>query len=239
MKGSRLLALGYCLAATLAAQTAAPSQTTPSAPVSLASVSETNAVLTQVETVAQALTADLTHLRIEKWKTDADYKRQSLSNVESLVRNLQGALPGMVTQLRSTPEDLNATFKLYRNLSALSDVLSNVAESAGAFGSKDDYQSLANDASLLDRARRDLADRMESLSTAKDKELVDLRNQVRTLKAAIPTEPPKKVLVDNEEKPKKPAPTRKPKTAKPAGPQAPATANKPAAVPAPPPPKPQ
>jgi hypothetical protein len=243
MKGSRLLALVCCLAATLGAQTAAPPQTTPSAPVSLASVSETNAVLTQVEQVAQALAADLGHLRIEKWKTDADYKRQSLANVESLLRNLQGALPGMVAELRGAPEDLNATFKLYRNLGALYDVLSNVAESAGAFGPKDDYQSLANDASLLDRARRALADRMENLSTAKDKELVDLRNQVRALKAAIPTEPPKKILVDSQENPKKPAPakkkTAKPTAAQPGATQAPATTKKPADIPVQPPPKPQ
>ncbi len=239
MKGSRLLAPLCCLASALVAQTAAPPQPTPSTPVSYASVSETNAVLTQVEEVAQGLTADLGRLRIEKWKTDADYKRQSLANVESLVRNLQGALPGMVTQLRSTPEDLNATFKLYRNLSALYDVLSNVAESAGAFGPKDDYQSLANDASLLDRARRTLADRMENLAAAKDKELTDLRNQVRTLKAAVPTQPPKKIVIDDEEKPKKPIPAKKPKTAKPVVPQAPADAKKQAGTPIQPPPKPQ
>ena len=243
MKGSRLLAPVCCLAATLGAQTAAPPQANPTAPVSLASVSETNAALTQVEDVAQALAVDLSHLRIEKWKTDADYKRQSLANVESLLRNLQGALPGMVAQLRGAPEDLNATFKLYRNLSALYDVLSNVAESAGAFGSKDEYQSLANDASLLDRARRALADRMENLSTSKEKELVDLRNQVRTLKAAIPSEPPKKVLVDSEENPKKPAPAKKkavkPKAAQPVATQTPTAAKNPAGIPAQPPPKPQ
>jgi len=40
---------------------------------------------------------------------------------------------------------------------ALYDVLANLAESAGAFGSKDEYQSLTNDASSVEKARRDLA----------------------------------------------------------------------------------
>jgi hypothetical protein len=227
------------------AQSGAPPQAAPAGPVSYASISEANAVLTQVEGAGQALAADLARVRIEKWKTDSDYKKQSLANVDSLQRNLQDALPAMVAQVRQSPEDLSATFKLYRNLGALYDVLSNVAESAGAFGSKDDYQSLANDASLLDRARRALADRLENLASARDKELAGLREQVRTLKAASPAQPPKKIVVDDEQKPKKPATSRKPKTAKSAAGAGPADAKAPASPPAPPkgqptpPPKPQ
>jgi hypothetical protein len=238
MKGSRLLALILLLASTLSAQTGVPPQATPPAPVSYASVSETNAVLAQIEEASQALSSDLARVRIEKWKTDSDFKRQSLANVDSLQRNVQGALPGMVATLRGAPEDLNATFKLYRNLSALYDVLSSVAESAGAFGPKDDYQSLANDASLLDRSRRALADRMENLAAAKDRELADLRSQVKTLKAAAPSQPPKKIVIDDDEKPKKAAP-KKPKAVKPATPQAPVDTKKPAVAPIQPPPKPQ
>jgi Skp family chaperone for outer membrane proteins len=214
MKGLRLLALASCLCTALTAQTSAPPQATPAGPISYASISEANAVLTQVDGAAQALSADLDRVRIEKWKTDSEYKRQSLANVDSLRRNLQGALPTMVGQVRQAPEDLSATFKLYRNLGALYDVLSNVAESAGAFGSKDEYQSLANDASLLDRARRALADRLENLASARDKEVANLRDQVRTLKAAAQVQPPKKIIIDEE--PKKPVPAKKPRTAKPA-----------------------
>ena len=60
------------------------------------------------------------------------------------------------TELRyhiSAPEDLAASFKLYRNLDALYDVFGQVVEAAGAFGSKDEYQNLSNDMSALQSAR--------------------------------------------------------------------------------------
>jgi hypothetical protein len=147
-------------------------------------------------------------LRIEKWKMDSGYKKQTLANADSVRRNLQAALPEIMTQLRNSPEDLAASFKLYRNLDALYDVLSNVAESAGAFGSKDEFQSLSNDLSSFERSRRAFADRMESLSTAKEAELAQLRTQVKTLQAATPPPPPKKIVVDDNAPPK-PAPKKK------------------------------
>ena len=76
----------------------------------------------------------------------------------------------------SAPEDLPATFKLYRNLDALYDVLGSVAEGAGAFGSKDDLQSLSNDLNAFEGTRKQLAERIESLSSAKEAEIVRLRD---------------------------------------------------------------
>ena len=194
-------------------------QTTP-APVSYASVSEVSGVLAQLNQASQTLQADLAKVRVEKWKADGDTKRQSLGNIDSVQRNLQNALPAMVTQLSGAPDSLTATFKLYRNVGALHDVLSNLAESAGAFGSKDDFQSLANDSSSIDQARRALADRMDKLSAEKESELAGLHSQVKALQAAMPPAPPKKIIVDDNPQPKKPAkkktvpkPTAKPAAA--------------------------
>ena len=76
--------------------------------------------------------------------------------MDSIQRNLQNALPEMIGQLRNAPEDLPATFKLYRNLDALYDVLGSVVESTGAFGSKDDFQALANDLSSFEGTRKQI-----------------------------------------------------------------------------------
>jgi hypothetical protein len=105
------------------------------------------------------------------------------------------------------------TFKLYRNLDALYGVLGSVVESAGAFGSRDEFQSLQNDLSALERARREFADRMDTLAQSKEGELSRLRAQVQTLQAAqtAAPPPPKKTIVDDTETPKK---TVKKKTAK-------------------------
>ncbi|MGO9084162.1 MAG: hypothetical protein ACLQBK_02970 [Candidatus Sulfotelmatobacter sp.] len=211
----------------------APSST----PVSYASVTELNGMLAQLDTTSKNTQADLVKLRIERWKTDNSYKKQILTNVDSIQRNLQGALPAIMAQLRSAPEDLPATFKLYRNLDALYDVLGSVVESAGAFGSKDDYQTLANDLSGFEDTRKQMAQRLENLSTAKEAEIVRLRTDLKTAQAAVPTTPPKKSVVDDNlagkpaAKPpvkKKPAPKPATTTTTPAKPAAGQTATPPA-----------
>ena len=184
-------------------------QVTPSnPPVPYTSVSQLNTILSPIQQASEATQADLAKLRIDKWKADSGYKKQILSNVDSIKRNLQSALPEIVTQLQNSPEDLGVTFKLYRNLDALYDVMTSVAESAGAFGSKDEFQSLSNDLSAFERCRRELGGRLETLTTSKEAELSQLRTQIKTLQAAPPP-PPKKIVIDDNE-PKKPAPKKKP-----------------------------
>jgi hypothetical protein len=173
-------------------------------PVAYASVSEVNGILTQLEQTAQSIQSDLAKTHIERWKTDGATKRQTLADVESIQRNLQSALPEMIAQLKSSPEDLGASFKLYRNLVVLYDYFRSVAESAGAFGSKDEYQSLSNDMNGLESARRALGERMQKLTASKEDELTRLRVQVKKLSAAPPP-PPQKIVVDDTVPPKKPA----------------------------------
>src|SRR3984957_13641972 len=189
------------------------------APVSYASVTQLGGLLTQLETTSKAAQGDLTNLRIEHWKTDAGTKKQALGNVDSILRNLQNALPGIVEKLRAAPEDVPATFNLYRNLDALYDVLGGVVEETGAFGSKDDFQALANDLKSFEGTRKGLAERLENLATAKESEIVRLRSDLKTARAAIPVAPPKKTVVDDNEPAKKP-PVKKKPAAKPAAPGA-------------------
>ncbi|MGC2256852.1 MAG: hypothetical protein WA594_01015, partial [Candidatus Sulfotelmatobacter sp.] len=185
--------------------------------VSYASVTQLNELLTQLDATSKTTQADLARLRIERWKTDSSTKKQTLNDVESVQRNLQSALPEMIGQLRNSPEDLPATFKLYRNLDALYDVLSGIVESAGAFGPKDDFQSLSNDLSGLEGTRKQLADRTNNLANSKEQEIARLRVELKTAQAAIPVAPPKKIIVDdNEPVKKKPVAKKKPAAKKPA-----------------------
>jgi len=203
-------------------------------PVSYASVTQLNGLLSQLETTSKGTQADLVKLRIEKWKTDNGYKKQALGNVDSIQRNLQGALPEILGQLRNAPEDLSISFKLYRNLDALYDVLGSVVEGAGAFGSKDDMQSLANDLNSFEGTRKQLAERIESLSSAKEQQITRLQEELKTARAEIPAAPPKKIVVDDTEPPKKPVAKKKPATTK-----KPADTTKPAAGQTAPPQQPQ
>jgi len=220
-KPSHLLLLVF-LATTGFAQAPAD-QASGSAPVSYSSVTQLNDVLAGLEQASQTTQVDLAKLRIERWKTDAATKKQTDADVQSIQRNLENALPAVISELRSSPENLTATFKLYRNLDALYDVLTSVVESAGAFGSKDDFQSLQNDLNAIEKSRRALADRMDALSTAKENELGQLRTQLRNMQAAVPVAPPKKVVVDDTEPPKKPSKKKPTKSSKPTTTTPPAT----------------
>jgi len=155
-------------------------------------------------------------LRIEKWKTDSKTKRQTQSDSESILRNLQNALPSILAELKNSPENLALTFKTYRNLDALYDVMNSVVESAGAFGSKEEFQSLNNDLGGVEGSRRGFADRMDKLANAKENEIGQLRTALQAARAAAA--PPKKVVVDDTEPaqqkkaPPKKKPVPKPKT---------------------------
>jgi hypothetical protein len=184
-------------------------------PVAYTSVTELNGILSQLQQTTQNMQSDLGNTRIEKWKTDGATKRQTLANVESIKRNLQSALPETIAQLNNAPEDLEASFKLYRNLVVLYDYFGSVVNMAGALGSKDEFQSLDNDLTGLESARREFAVRMQKLAASKEAELTRLRAQIKALTAAPPP-PPKKTVVDDTEPPKKPAKKKvtkpKPKT---------------------------
>lgn len=186
------------------------------AAVSYASVTELNGLLAQLEAASKATQDDLTKLRIERWKTDASFKKRSLADVDSIQRNLKNALPEIIGQIRNAPEDMPTTFRLYRNLDALYDVMGSVVESVGAFGSKDDFQVLSNDLTSFEGTRKQLAQRMENLTTSKEQEILRLRTDLKTAQAAIPAAPPKKTIVDDTEPPKKPPVKKKPVAKKPA-----------------------
>jgi hypothetical protein len=188
----------YSMQGTALVATSAPQ----GAAVSYASVTQLSGMLSQLDSTSKTTQIDLAKLRIEKWKTDGATKKQTLGDVDSVQRNLQNALPEMM--------------ELYRNLDALYDVLGGLVESAGAFGPKDDFQSLSNDLNGFEGTRKQLAERMNTLAASKEQEIVRLRADLKTAQAAIAAAPPKKVVVDDNERAKKPAPKKKPAAKKPA-----------------------
>lgn len=219
--------LPLCLA--VSAQVISSNQPVPQGgPVSYASANQLNLLLGELEEASRSAQSDLAKLRIERWKTDSGSKRQAQGNVESIQRNLQSALPEIITELKASPESLTSTFKLYRNLDALYDVFESVAESAGAFASKDEFQSLENDVSAFEKGRRSVAERMEALAGAKEVEVTRLRAALQNAQATTTQPPPKKIVIDDTTPAKKPV---KKKTAPKAAPGAPASPTNTAAPP--------
>lgn len=188
----------------------------PNSAVSVASMNELNNVLASLQRTSENTAVDIAGLRVDKWKADSNSKRQAQENSTSILRNLQNALPGIMADVRAAPESLAPTFKLYRNLDALYDVLGTQTELAGAFGSKSEYQALLNDLNSIEATRRTLGDRIQTLATSRDGELARLRTQMRNPQATAASAAPKKVIVDDEEQPKKPVKKKKKPAPKPA-----------------------
>jgi hypothetical protein len=200
--------LVFLLASAMMAQVAAPSapdSSTTSAP------NGASQSLAQLEQVSQSTVFNLGRLKVDKWKIDSHDKDQTRSNIESLQRNLTAALPALVQQVRANPASLAASIKLYRNLNAVYDVLASVTESAGAFGSKDDYNALANDAANFDSVRRKLADDLEQMAASSDSQVARLTSQLRAQQQAAQAAaaPPKHVVVDDTQPAKKKAAGKK------------------------------
>lgn len=166
-------------------------------PASAPDVAQFTQVLAQIDQASQQTNLDLAQLRIEKWKTGSDHKQQAQADAESLMKNLSGALPGMVSTARVTPNALAPALKLYRDLNALYDVLSGLTESTGAFGPKDDFNALVNDQHALDAGRRSVGDYLDALAAYRDAEVAKLTQQVATNNAQAS----KKVVVDDEAPP--------------------------------------
>ena len=209
MKLSRMAAVFGCLLTFLAATFA---QTTNQAPVSYSSINELNQILTSLQQASQATQDDLSHMRIDRWKTDSGTKKQTQADADSILRNMQNALPSMIADLKNSPENLQLTFKVYRNLDALYDVMNSAVESAGAFGSKDEFRALSQDLNAIDQARRAFADRMDKLANAKENEIGQLRVELQNARAAVP---PKKTVVDDTEPEQKKPPVHKKPVKKP------------------------
>ena len=192
----------------LAAQTA-PAQSMQTSPA----IADVSGLLSKIDQTSQSASVDIARLRIEKWKADSSDKQQAQANADSVQRNMTAALPGMISAVRSSPQDMAATFKLYRNLNALYDVMKTLTEASAAFGPKQDYQSLAQYADAMDGYRRNLADYMETLAASKDAELAHLRSQTRA--AQVAAAPAKKVIIDDNAPAAKKTAKKKPAKAAP------------------------
>lgn len=154
--------------------------------------SEAGLIVSQISQASSNAQRDVSQLRIDKWKLDGDAKRRAEARAESISRNLTEALPGMLDALRMNPNSLAASFRLYRNLSALSDPMAALTDES-ANGPKEEHNALALDLENLERARLQLGDRLERLTAGADADLARFRASAK----AQPAAGPKKIIIDD------------------------------------------
>ena len=166
--------------------------------------------LDRLQTVASQAAIGIRELHIEKWKAGSAAKSAAQSDADSVQRNLTSALPGLIDTVRSSPDDVNAQFKLYRNLNALYDVFNTLTEATRVFGQKSEYATLAQQLQAIGSTRRKLGESLEQLTATTQNQLNQMRIQIKAQQEqlAAAAAPPKQIAVAQTEQPKK-APSKK------------------------------
>jgi hypothetical protein len=200
------LVLTLAISSVALAQTSYPPASQPSPTVSApANPADLGMLLSKIEQEMLGLNVDVGKLRIEKWKADSASKYQATENAASIQRSITSALPGLLAAVRSAPQSLAPNFKLYRTINAMYDVLASLGESAGAFGRREEYETLAPHIAALDDSRRTYGDLLQQMVATADNHIALAQQQAQA--AAAVQQAPKKIVVDDSEP--SPAPPRK------------------------------
>jgi len=173
---------------------------------------ELNAIVADIQRVALSANGDLARLHIEKWKTDTPQKQQMQSVAESLQRNINNAIPGLISDVQADPTSIAKSFRLYHNMTVVYEFLSSLAEATGAFGKKEEYEPLATDAATLDKVRQNLSDYVERTAATLD---AQLKRAASAQQQVAATPPPKKIIVEDNTPAKKAKRTTRKKPASP------------------------
>jgi len=161
-----------------------------------------DAILAQVQKATSSASVNIGHLRIEKWRTDADQKQQLQQIAEALQRNIATALPGLMNDVQTSKGGVLASFKLYHNLNVVYENLSYLADVTGSLGKKEEFEPLAQDAQSLESARSNLSTYIEQTATKLEVAYVQLRTAEQAREAAAASAPPKVMVIDDDTKPK-------------------------------------
>ncbi len=193
----------------LAAQSPASQSQAPSPATTQPVAADLSAMIADIQRVALSANGDLGKLRIEKWKTDGAQKQQMQQVTESLQRNINNAIPGLISDLQADPTSVAKAFKLYHNMNVVYEFLSSLAEATGAFGRKEEYEPLASDAANLDKVRQSLSAYVERTATTLDTQVK--RSATAPSQQNAASQQPKKIIVDDDTPAKKTKKTAKKK----------------------------
>jgi len=167
---------------------------------------DVNAILQQVQRATASANANIGKLRIEKWKTDSDQKKQLQQIADSLQKNIANAVPGLIGDVQSSKGSALASFKLYHNLNVLYEFLSGLADAAGSLGKREEYEPLASDAASIDTARQNLSTYIEQMVGRLEAANRPSATNTQQAQKATPVPGKKVVVIDDDEdtpKPKK------------------------------------
>jgi hypothetical protein len=172
-----------------------------------------DSVLLEVQQATQSANVNIARLRIDRWKADSSEKADMQHVADSLHKNITQAVPGLISDVRTSHGSVSSAFKLYHNINVVFEYLNQLTDAAASIGKKEEYDPLSADTAALDKSRQHLSAYIEQAAAS-------LENKVRTAAAVatptpLPQATPKKIVVDDDTTHKKPATTKKQKTSAP------------------------
>jgi hypothetical protein len=142
-------------------------------PAAAVSQTDLNATLTNLEHAAAATHSDISDMRIDKWGggwkpgfLKSSHVKDAEQTAVSIKRNLVGALPSLIGEVRNTHGSMTATFKLYDDLSVVCEALGSLVSTTQTYGKKEEYEPLARDFSAMSQVRRHLSSYIETKAGA-------------------------------------------------------------------------
>jgi cytochrome c556 len=178
--------------------------------------------LDKLGTAASQATEVIGRMRMDKWKASGETKSAAQADAKAVQRNLTSAMPGMIGAVRAAPNDLNAGFKLYRNLNALHEVFATVVDATRLYGTRADYDALSEQMRTFESVRRKLGEGLEQLTAEAQHNLDQLRAQIKvqqdqlSVSEAATADARKQLELAQAELAKKAAPKKKAGAKKPA-----------------------
>lgn len=179
--------------------------------------------LLELDRTAAATNSDISHLQIEKWKggwktgftTSSSHKSKAGQVAVSLQRNLGGALPDLIREAMNTRGGLDATFKVYEDVSLVVQTLDSLVEVAQQYGTRGEYEPLVGDYNSLARLRRTLSAYIHQKAALADGGSASSYSGFSAMSSVSDGQPlPRRIVVDDAVPEKKSAASDKKKKSK-------------------------
>jgi hypothetical protein len=185
-----LTAAAVVVCFSVAAQTAAPVSPAPGSAGAAQPLSAS--VRPALSQVAQTLNSVSTR----RWKAPQPVRDEADQNINSIQRDLNGTLAGLLQQADNAPGSVPAAFAVYRNIDALYDTLLRVVETAELAAPDNEESQLESALRSLEGARGSLGDSIQNGALSQQTEVVRLRAAIVAAQAA-PKAPVKTVVVND------------------------------------------
>lgn len=142
-----------------------------------------------LQPAVQLVKEALSTLNIDKWKASAAIKSDADANLNSVQRDIDQTLPGLVTAADAAPDSAAKALPVFRNVDALYDVMLRLDAAGRLAAPKDQVGALDDALSSIANARRTLGDRLQATADAQEQRMVRLQ-QVAARPAQAPAPAP-------------------------------------------------